>query len=397
MKAVTQAPGAQGPSPRASGAAAHDRVELERELLGLTSHLRGVYGDNWERVPVGWGARAARASDILSMGLVPVQARITAPVRVLQELEPFVRFTLDTAAELAEQVSLLGEVLGAELSAMAVGDLRLLARAIFELSDAPAADPSWSRPQAAASASVALAALGDEVRAIAAAHQQLQRDFTDEVWNLPVLRQHEKIDRWWQWRSRRRVRGAFALVSRTGRSTGDVRRLLATMHEISELRERMDGSWAPLRANLGRFASTPIPDVDGAASALSAICQLQSVLGDLLDPVKLADLAAADAFVAEEVTRPAEAIADAVAAWGGLAKRIQCVDPLGFTVRELAEWAQLTAESLDVLRFLHGETAPLRSGARSLAETFEDAMARDRVRLLRDRLGMDRLIGELEP
>lgn len=365
--------------------------------MSVTSLLRDIYGEQWERVPTGWGDRAKRAGDILSMGIVPLQTRTAAPVRALQELEPFVRFTIDTAAELAEQASLLGEALGAQLSAMPVRDLRALARTIFQLRDAPAPDPSWSRPQSAASASVVLAALGDEVRAIAGAHQQLQRDFTDEVWDLPVLQQYEKVDRWWQWRSRKRVRRAFALVSRTGRSTGDVSRLLATMREIAELRERMDGSWAPLRANLGRFAAMAIPDVDGAAAALGAIQQLQLVLGDLLDPAKVAELAAADAFVAEELTSPAEAIADAVAAWAGLAKRFDCIDPLAFTVQELAEWAQLTAESLEVLRFLHGATAPLRSDARSLAEIFEDAVARDCARRLRAQLGVGERIGEIEP
>jgi hypothetical protein len=144
-----------------------------------------------------------------------------------------------------------------------------------------------------------------------------------------------------------------------------------------------------MRAHLGWFADATVPDIDGARSALAAVQQLHDALGDRGNPTKLADLAAADAFVSEEVTSVADAIGDAVSAWVGLAKRFHGPDPLAFTAPELSQWAIVTAQSLEVVRVLKETTATLRQRTRNVGELFEDAAARDRVHQLRTLLDLE--------
>ena len=112
-------------------------------------------------------------------------------------------------------------------------------------------------------------------------------------------------------------------------------------------------------------------------------------MGDRINEARLADLSHADAFVTPELTFPAEIIGDTISAWSGLAKRFHGPDPLAFTAPELAQWAIVTAESLEVLRVLKEATAPLRPRIRSVGELFDDAVARDRVDQLRRLLGRE--------
>ena len=52
----------------------------------------------------------------------------------------------------------------------------------LRLADAPPPNPAWCRPATARAASVALAALGEDVSAAAALRQRLYEDFTEELW-----------------------------------------------------------------------------------------------------------------------------------------------------------------------------------------------------------------------
>ena len=353
--------------------------EARAQLTEDLATLKATYGTRWAEVPCGHGDVAAQAKEVLATGIVPVRPASTDPVRLVQELGPFLSFTVDTSSHLLEQASLLGESLGADLSTLTLHDLRRLGRAVLRLSDAPPPNPAWCRPAAAAAASVALAALGEDVRAAAATRDHLYRDFTEDVWRVPV---HDRVDRWWQCRARARARTALTEVSRNGRPPANVKATVATLRRAAELRGHIDHAWTSLRGHLGWFAESSIPDADGASSSLAAVQELHAALGDRVDTDRLADLAAADAFVCPELTAPAEAICDAIAAWNGLAKRFHGPEPLAFTAPELVHWAAVTSESLDVLRALRDATAPLRPRIRSVAEILDDAVVRDRVEQL---------------
>jgi hypothetical protein len=155
-----------------------------------------------------------------------------------------------------------------------------------------------------------------------------------------------------------------------------------------ELREAIDTSWASLRGHLGWFADAPIPDADGATKSLAAMRELQLAMNEQVNETRLADLSRADAFVTDELSRPAEAISETISAWVGLARRFEGPDPAAFTPPELAQWAIVTSQSLDVLRALHDAISSMETEGRSADELFDDAIARDRVDQLRELLGL---------
>jgi len=370
--------------------------EAHAQLAEDTASLLHTYGERWPQVPRHHGVLASQAKEILASGIVPVRPETADPVRVLQDLDPFVKFTSESAQQLLEHASLLGEALGSDLSGLTLGNLRRLCHAIFRLSDAPPPNPAWCRPAAAYAASVALGALGDDMRAATALYQQLYEDFTEEIWDLPSIRRHSAVDRWWQAAARRRLKAELASVSRTGRPPTNVRATMATLRRALALRKDIEVAWTSMRGHLGWFADAPMPDVEGASASLAAVQELLAALGERADVARLMDLAAADAFVCAELSGPASEITDTIAAWAGLAKRFHGPDPLAFTAPELSQWAVVTAQSLEVLRVLKEATAPLRPRIRSVAEIFDDAVARDRVEQLRAVLGLDP-IAPLEP
>ncbi len=198
-------------------------VEAEDQLAEDEAGLRETYGARWPLVPQHQGPVAAQAKEILGTGLVPVLSTTADSASVLRALGPFVQFTSDTARHLLEQLSLLGESLGADLSGLPLGNLHHLTHAILRLADAPPPNPAWCRPATARAASVALAALGEDVSAAAALRQRLYEDFTEELWDLPSIREHASIDKWWKVASRRTVRAELASASRTGRPPADLK------------------------------------------------------------------------------------------------------------------------------------------------------------------------------
>ena len=391
-------PGSRGwPLPDLSALVAVARLwsEAHGQLAEDESSLRHTYGTRWAQVPRHHGALAAQAKEILGSGIVPVRLAAADPINVLDELGPFVQFTADTSKYLLEQASLLSEGLGSDLSGLTLGNLRRVSRAMLRLAVAPPPNPAWCRPAVANAASIASSALGDDMRSASLAYQHLYEEFTEDVWELPAVRRHAAIDRWWQVGARRSLRHALASVSRTGRPPSNLKATMATLRRAAALRDGVDLSWTSLRGHLGWFADTPIPDAEGAALSLAALQDLQAALGDRINEARLADLARADAFVCEELTSPADDIGDAVSAWSGLARRFNGPDPLAFTAPELAQWAIVTAQSLEVLRALKETTAALRPRIRSVAELFDDAVARDRIDQLRALLGF-KTVGEGE-
>jgi hypothetical protein len=363
-------------------------VEAEDQLAEDEAWLQDIYGTQWTRLPCGHGPLAAQAKEILDSGLVPVQATTADSGSVLRSLTPFIQFTTDTARHLLEQLSLLGESLGADLSGLTLGNLHHLTHAILRLADAPPPNPAWCRPASARASSIALAALGEDVSEAAAIRQRLYEDFTEDLWDLPSIRDHASVDRWWQVGGRRTVRTELASASRTGKPPADLKATMVKIQRAIELREAIDTSWASLRGHLGWFADAPIPDADGATKSLAAMRELQLAMNEQVNETRLADLSRADAFVTDELSRPAEAISETISAWVGLARRFEGPDPAAFTPPELAQWAIVTSQSLDVLRALHDAISSMETEGRSADQLFDDAIARDRVDQLRELLGL---------
>src|SRR5437763_1271773 len=119
----------------------------ERGQLGESvGALRGAYGPRWTRVPYGFGDQAQRARKILSTGPLAIKPDAADPVRTVQELGAFAEETAGMAARLLEQVSYLGEALGADVTALPLARLRRLSRAVLRLAEAPVPEPSWAFP-----------------------------------------------------------------------------------------------------------------------------------------------------------------------------------------------------------------------------------------------------------
>jgi hypothetical protein len=362
--------------------------EAKAQLSEDEANLRQAYGPHWPLVPRGYSAVATDAKDILADGIVSLRLEATDPVSLSLELGPFVQFTMETVKYVSEPLPLLGECLGADLSGLTLEELWHVARGVLRLADVPPPNPAWCRPAAARAAAVALSAFGEEMRAAGDVTQQLYDDFTDELWQLRAVQKQRDIDRWWQFGSRRAARTELTGVSRSGRAPANIRATMATIRRASELREDVDASWASMRGHLGWFADDPIPDAEGATRSLSSLLELQTALGNQVNEEKLAQLARADAFVTDELREPADAIVDSISVWTGMAKRFDGPDPYAFTIPELEQWAAVTRQSIDVLLALKESISQLRPHIRSVAELFDDMVARDRVDLIRQLLGI---------
>jgi hypothetical protein len=352
--------------------------DARRQLSDDITGLRATYGPRWTLVPVGQSARARIAREVLATGIVPIDPDTADPVRLPQELAPFARETADAASLVLAETSYLGEALGADLAGFTLRDLRQLARAILQLSDAPPPNPSWASPSSAHAASIVLATLGQDVRAARALHAELYNDLTEEVWELESVKRLPNKP-WRRPMQRRRLRADLASVSRSGRPVTNLKSTLIKLRHAVQLRAQIDETCSALTAHLGWFATAGIPDVDGAAQSLAALQRLQSVLGDHLDRARLHDLGASDAFVSEELTVPALAVLSTIDAWAARARQLAGADPLRSTPLELSRWAADATSSLAVVVELRDATAPLRSSARMVGQILDDAIVRDRL------------------
>ena len=358
------------------GQAAMD--DQRRQLSDDITMLRGTYGPRWTLIPVGQSGRARTAREVLATGIVRIDPDTADPVRLPQELGPFAKETAEAVDLVLTEASYLGEALGADLSGFALRDLRQLSRAILQLSDAPPPNPSWASPSSAHAASIVLSTLGQDVRAARALHNELYTDLTESVWDLDSVKRLPNKS-WRRPLQRRRLRADLASVSRSGRPVTNLKATLIKLRHAVQLRAQIDETCSALAAHLGWFATSGIPDVDGAAQSLAAMQRLQSVLGDHLDRNRLHDLGAADAFVSEELTVPALAVLSTIDAWAARARQLAGPDPLRSTPLELSRWAAEATTSLAVVVELRDATAPLRPSARMVGQILDDAIVRDRL------------------
>lgn len=364
---------------RAAGPAVLTTDE-RRQLAESVASLRTAYGPRWTRVPFGFGERAQRARKVLTTGPLAIKPDAADPVRTAQELGAFARETLEMSTHLLEQLSYLGEALGADIAGLPLARLRRLSRAVLRLAEAPVPEASWAQPSQAHAASMTLSALGDDLREVGALRRELYEEFSEDVWALACAKNPPAVDKWWHCARRRQVRRRLASVTRHGRAKKtDVKRAVAVLRRTNELEANIERSWAAAGNHLGHFAEAGIPDVDGAAEALAAIHDLHLALGDRLDADKLAALAAADAFVCEELVGPAGEIASIIAAWRTRMKRLDVVDAISYTAPQLQQWATDVEDSIELLATLRDATGPLRASTRTVAEIFDDVVVRDRV------------------
>jgi hypothetical protein len=301
---------------------------------------------------------------------------------VVPELRALTRDAADLATRIMDEASLLGEAIGVDLSMMPLDTLRQLCRAVTRLTDAPAPDPSWAQPAQSHAASVVLAAIGDDLREIGVLRRVLYSEFSEDIWDLKWTRRVPPVHRWWHAIRRQRVRASLASVTRSGKPPTDVRAAVATVGRVADLHRGIDEASTALRGHLGRFAAPGIPDVDGAAEALAGMRDLQAALGDDLDPDRLRRLAAADAFVCDELAGPAGEISLLITCWDATAKRSAAVDQLQYGAPQLLQWTKDIARSLEVVSSLKNATAGLRIGSRTVGELFDDVVRRDRVHRL---------------
>jgi hypothetical protein len=352
--------------------------DQRRQLSEDITALRATYGPRWTLIPVGQADNARSVRNVLSGGLVSLDPEKADPVRLPQELGPFARESADAAALILTEASYLGEALGADLSEFALRDLRQVARAILQLSDAPPPNPGWASPSSAHAASIVLSTLGQDVRAARALHAELYTDLTEEVWELESVKRLPNKP-WRRPLQRRRLRADLASVSRSGRPVTNLKTTLIRLRHAVQLRAQINETWTALTAHLGWFATAGIPDVDGAAHSLAALQRLQAALGEHVDRARLHDLSAADAFVSDELTVPALAVLSAIDGWAARARQLTSADPLRATALDLSRWATEANNALAIVVALRDATAPLRSSARMVGQILDDAIVRDRL------------------
>jgi len=353
--------------------------EERRQLAACVSALRDTYESRWPRIPWGFAPRSTRARHLLSHGLVPIDVETADPLRVQQELGGFVQDTITLAHRVHASAELLGEALHTDISDMPLGQLRRICRTLMRLADAPPPNPTWANPSEAYAAHILLSALGDDLREVAEVRRRLYEEFSEDVWALDFAKEPPEVDRWWQSSRRQRVRSELALVTRNGHPPSDVKRSVATLRRAVELRSSIGDAWAAVSGRLGHFADAGIPDVDGAIESLAAMHDLHRTLGGQIESRVLRDLAAADAFVCEELAAPAGDIVLAITTWGANARRLHAASPLVYSTPQLEQWAVDIKESLELLAFLKDATGRLRAGVRTVGEIFDDTILRDLV------------------
>jgi hypothetical protein len=134
-------------------------------------------------------------------------------------------------------------------------------------------------------------------------HDRVYAAFTEVIWDVPAPRLRCRRASW----PFVGVRGKFATASRT-RKPPKMRDALPLLREAARCRAEIAGAQALLSRHLGAFDRGPMTDVARASRALAAVIELQSALGDHLDPRRLDGLLLADAFTAPEVTEPARVV-----------------------------------------------------------------------------------------
>ncbi len=357
-------------------------LDERRQLATSVSALRHTYDSRWPRIPWGFANRSRVARERLSQGLVPVDVATADPLRLQQELGTFVHDTIAMADRVHGNAELLGDALHADLSAIPLAALRRICHTLLRLADAPPPNPAWSNAAEAYGAHILLDALGDDLREVADVRRRLYEEFSEDVWALECAKQPPQVERWWQSTRRRRVRAELALVTRDGHAPADVKRSVATLRRAVELRASIGDAWAAVSGRLGHFADAGIPDVDGAVEALSAFHDLHRSLAGRVESRVLRDLAAADAFVCEELAGPAGDIVLTVTTWAANARRMKAATPLVYTIEQLRQWAAEMNDSLELVAFLKDATGRLRAEVRTVGEIFDDTVLRDRVHAL---------------
>src|SRR3954452_922916 len=307
------------------------------ELADGAASLRATYGERWTQVPLGFGEAALRARDVLTAGLVTVDVETADPVRVVQDLSTFAGETAATAAQILTEAALLGEALGSDLSSLPIAQLAAVCQSLLRLAEAPAPNPSWAHPAQARAASMVLGAVSDELREVATVRRWLYDEFSEDIWGLSCAKRPPSVDGLRDCLRRHRAKSQLSTVNHTGNPV-DVKAAISALRRAHELTVKIDGARATLRGHLGSVATAGIPDVDGATEALGAIRDLQIALGDRLEVECLRGLAAADAFVCDELTRPATQIMTTIAGWRPIADQLHAVDATSLSPEELAEW-----------------------------------------------------------
>jgi hypothetical protein len=285
-----------------------------------------------------------KAEQLLRGGPAGIDPSSVDPAAAVSTLER----VLEVASILglvADEAEVVGDALSSDLSGLSLDTLRRVAEAIVTLRSAPRSVSVWGRPKAAESAEVVLLVAADDLRSARAAHARVYERFTDGIWLIPdsLLRDGRRP---WRLLSRARLRAGLRSASRTGRVPGRLNRAAREVIEVRTARERLASMGPLLMHHLAGLDRGPLIDVDDALAAVRAVRALQEALGEVLDCDRLQLLLLADAFRSEDVVGPGRGLRDAVRAWATEVEAAGGRDPLGLSVKELAQWAVECARCL---------------------------------------------------
>ena len=350
--------------------------------------LRRRYGDRWSDLPAGLGRPAVQLEALLSKGPTAVDPDTAVPNDLVIEGWLVVRAAAAQASVVTEEAEVLGEALGADLTALDLRRLDLVAGAVIDLGLVRSGEASWAEPSDADVALVMLDANGSELRRSAELHHEIYDRFTEEVWDLPEGRLRAGRQGW-RILSRLHLRRDLAAASRTGRRSRPLSADVELLLEARAVRLRLAELAPLLQRHLGRHHQGPLTDVDAIEASLEAVVRLQDALGDHLDVDRLRGLLLADAFTSAEVTNPALALHTTLRSWAAEVARLCGGDPWALPAGALAEWARRTGAALPLLTEATNVMTELGHAPATLRDLVDDLVLREHLATRPSRLSHD--------
>lgn len=357
------------------GAEGGDPTERRRRGAAL---LHRRYGDRWATLPSDLGRAAVRLETLLSQGPTALDPETASPDQVVVEAWLVVRAAAAQAGILAEEADVLGEALGADLAALDLRRLDLVAGAVIDLGLVRRGEASWAEPSDADVALVMLDANGPELRRAAEVHRDVYERFTEEVWDVPEARLRTGRQGWRLF-ARLRLRRELGAASRTGRRSRPLSDDVELLLEARAARVRLAELGPLLQRHLGRHHQGPLTDVDAAEASLEAVVRLQDAMGDHLDVDRLRGLLLADAFTSSEVTNPAMTLHTTLRAWAAEVARLCGGDPWALPAGALGEWARRTGSALPLVAAAVHAMTELGRAPSTLRDMVDDLVLREHL------------------
>ncbi|MDT4938390.1 MAG: hypothetical protein QOG80_2061 [Pseudonocardiales bacterium] len=318
-----------------------------RELTAHAEFLEDRYGERWLDLPSALGRPLVEAESVLARGPVSIPPTLPANKAIVRARRA-ARAAIAIAKTARNESEILEHALGVSLVDLSLDQLSELVEAVLGLSIAPRSEPAWASPVAAHATDLFLDVCHDDLRESSQTHHAVYDHFTDHIWFVPVRRlQHGR--HWWQPIARLRLRHALAVSSRTHKVPKPLTAAADLILEGHAVRNRLFAMAPLLATHLGVHDRGPVTDIDVVRESLNAVRALQRVLGDRLNPERLARLLVADAFKSDAVLEPATILSNALQAWNADVARHGGSHAGAMNGAELLEWASLTERALPLV------------------------------------------------